>query len=262
MAIERILTSVGLGFAHRALGRYLSSSGEKHQTQARNYIQTTSFKENDFSWSPLSHWHNRALKGVVDFHIGLTGSLALIPLSILLCPIIKITTKGPLLYHQAREGQYGKLFEIYKFRTMPIDTTASTETKPPSPGTTLAQRPAECGQLPSINRFLRSFLDEWPQFTQILFGQMSFIGPRPLLLRELNSVSSDQFFWRHFRQQIRPGMITLPRILTGGKQSNDEVIADDDFKSLEMWYLGNWSPWLDTKLFFRTVAVIASGRNH
>lgn len=166
--------------------------------------------------------------------------LALFALLILLLPIglvaviVKLTSKGPIVYWSDRVGQYNKIFKMPKFRTMRIDT--------PAVATHLLSNPKQF--LTPVGSFLRkSSLDELPQLWSIVKGDMSFVGPRPALFNQDDLVALRS---QYGVDKVLPG-------LTGWAQVNgrDELPIPDKVK-LDVDYVSRQSFWLDVKILFLT----------
>ncbi|MGZ8944480.1 MAG: sugar transferase [Methylococcaceae bacterium] len=166
--------------------------------------------------------------------------LALFALLILLIPIglvaviVKLTSRGPIVYWSDRVGQHNKIFKMPKFRTMRVDT--------PAVATHLLSDPAQF--LTPVGSFLRkSSLDELPQVWSIIKGDMSFVGPRPALFNQDDLIAL----------RTRSGVDKLLPGLTGWAQINgrDELPIPDKVK-LDVNYLLNQSFWLDLKIIFLT----------
>ena len=173
------------------------------------------------------------IKRIIDF----SGSLAvLIILAPLLCAIalaIRLSSLGsPILFRQQRPGLRGKPFVIYKFRTMTDTYTAQGDLLP------------DAERLTAFGRFLRSTsLDELPELMNVLKGEMSLVGPRPLLMQYLVRYTPEQMR----RHEVKPG-------ITGWAQINGRnAISWDDKFSLDVWYVDNWSLWLDLKILGGTI---------
>lgn len=187
--------------------------------------------------TPLSG-SGAVVKRLEDLVLALIGLLITGLVMLILGPIIKLTSRGPVLYAQARVGLDGKVFTMYKFRTMRVD--AETETgpvwaKPTDPRTTW------------IGKFMRrNNLDELPQFYNVLKGDMSVVGPRP----------ERPFFINEFKQQI-PHYMRRHLVkcgLTGWAQVcglRGETSIQDRTR-YDIWYVENWSLWLDLKIIFMT----------
>lgn len=167
------------------------------------------------------------MKRVLDLIIALTALILLLPLMLVLALLVLLVLGRPVLFRQERPGLHGKPFTIYKFRTM--RNHQSGETDPASD----AQRMTRFG------RFLRSTsLDELPELWNVVKGDMSLIGPRPLLMEYLPLYSPEQAR----RQEVRPG-------ITGWAQVKGRNTLSWDRKfELDVWYVDNRTLWLDLKI--------------
>lgn len=182
------------------------------------------------------------LKRLSDLVIAGVGLSLLWPLLLLIALAIRLNSPGPALYKQERVSRDGKIFKMYKFRTMPVDTEKDTG---PVWATSDDQRSTPLG------RFLRrSSLDELPQLLNVLEGSMSFIGPRP---ERPYFVAQFQQKIRHYdeRHQVKPGMTGLAQIngLRGDTSIEKRVEHD-------LYYIENWSLVLDFKIVLRSFWVI------
>ncbi len=154
------------------------------------------------------------------------------PILIVVAIVVRIRMGSPIVFTQTRPGQHGQIFTVYKFRTMTSDCDAE--------GNLLSDEE----RLIPLGQFLRkASLDEFPQLFNVLRGDMSFVGPRPLLVRYLERYSPEQAR----RHDVRPG-------ITGWAQVNgrNSLTWDEKFK-LDLWYVDNWSLWLDFKILLLTV---------
>ena len=154
------------------------------------------------------------------------------PIMIVVAIVVGIRMGTPIVFTQARPGRNGKIFTVYKFRTMTGDCDAE--------GNLLSDEE----RLIPLGQFLRkASLDEFPQLWNVLVGDMSFVGPRPLLVRYLERYSPEQAR----RHDVRPG-------ITGWAQVNgrNALTWDEKFR-LDLWYVDNWSLWLDSKILLLTV---------
>jgi len=154
------------------------------------------------------------------------------PLMLGLAIAVYLRLGTPILFTQTRPGQNSRIFTFYKFRTMTSDRDARGNLLPD------AQRLTPFGQ------FLRkTSLDELPQLWNIIKGDMSFVGPRPLLVAYLNRYTPEQAR----RHEVKPG-------ITGWAQVNGRNAIDWDEKfKLDVWYIDNWSLGLDLKILFLTM---------
>lgn len=175
-------------------------------------------------------------KRFYDTVLALIGLIVLSPLFLILMILIKIDSKGPILFKQKRIGRDKKHFYILKFRTMRIDTPKDTPTH-------MLENPQQW--ITKVGKFLRkTSLDELPQIINILKGDMSIIGPRPALWNQYDLMDERDKYGVH---SLYPG-------LTGYAQINgrDELPIPDKAK-LDGYYVEHISLWLDIKIFFGTI---------
>jgi len=171
-------------------------------------------------------------KRIFDLVIALLGLILLSPFILLTALLVAIFLGTPILFRQKRPGYKGQPFYIYKFRTMTDASDSAGNLLPDS------QR------LTRLGRFLRALsLDELPEIFNILRGEMSVVGPRPLLMEYLERYSPEQMR----RHDTYPG-------LTGWAQVNGRnAITWQDKFALDVWYVDHWSFWLDIKIILLTV---------
>ena len=146
--------------------------------------------------------------------------------------LVRFQLGSPVLFKQIRPGLRGQSFSMYKFRTMTDARGASSELLP------------DADRLTRFGRFLRgTSLDELPELFNVLKGNMSLVGPRPLLMQYLERYTPEQ----SRRHEVKPG-------ITGWAQVNgrNALTWEEKFK-LDVWYVDNWSLWLDIKIIFMTI---------
>ena len=172
------------------------------------------------------------MKRVFDFSVAAAALLLLAPVLIAVALLVRLRLGSPVLFRQTRPGLHGKPFEILKFRTM-IDARSAD-------GTLLS----DAERLPPFGRWLRSTsLDELPELINVLRGDMSLVGPRPLLMQYLPLYSPEEAR----RHNVRPG-------LTGWAQINGRnAISWDEKFALDTWYVDNRSMLLDIRILLLTV---------
>jgi lipopolysaccharide/colanic/teichoic acid biosynthesis glycosyltransferase len=172
-----------------------------------------------------------AIKRAFDFMASLIALVLLSPFMALIALAIWITMGRPILFRQPRIGYRGRVFTIYKFRTMTEERDENGNLLPDE------QR------LTPLGRFLRSLtLDELPELFNVLKGEMSLVGPRPLLVEYRDLYTPEQ--WR--RHEMPPGM--AGPVLASGRNLLD---WEEKFR-LDVWYVDHWSLWLDFKILLRT----------
>lgn len=172
------------------------------------------------------------IKRLIDILASLAGLLVLAPVLLLVFLLVRIQMGSPVLFRQVRPGMNGKPFTMVKFRTMLDAVDAQGNPLP------------DDQRLTRLGSFLRSTsLDELPELWNVLRGDMSLVGPRPLLMEYLPLYSPEQAR----RHEVRPGV-------TGWAQVNgrNALSWDEKFK-LDVWYVDNQSLWLDIRILFLTV---------
>lgn len=197
---------------------------------------------------PLS----RFLKLVMEVLLSATVILALFPLFLLLIPLIKFTSPGPVFYRAPRLGQNGKEIQVWKFRTMYEDADSRLEEL-------LSANPAlreqwerdfklqDDPRITPVGNFLRkTSLDELPQFWNVLTGTMSIIGPRPIVQDEV------KYFGKYYdlRMRVKPGITGLWQV-SGRNDTGYQLRV-----MLDTYYIMNWSIWMDYYIFFKTVYIV------
>lgn len=177
----------------------------------------------------------RALKRLIDFVVALWALSVLWPLMLVIALIIRARMGPPAIFAQERPGYKGRPFTLYKFRTMTLATGADAE----------IARDAQ--RLTPLGATLRRWtLDELPQFWNVLKGDISLVGPRPLLMQYLQRYTPEQAR----RMDVKPG-------LTGWAQVNGRNAQTwEDRFALDVWYVDHWSLWLDVRIIWRTLVSV------
>lgn len=177
----------------------------------------------------------KIIKRIFDIILSFFLIIILSPLLLLLCILVGLKLGRPVIFRQERPGKDGRIFTLLKFRSMTDLKNHKGELLPDK------ERLTEFGKL-----LRKTSLDELPELFNILRGDMSFVGPRPLLVQYLTRYNKKQAR----RHEIRPG-------LTGWAQVNGRNAINWEEKfDMDVWYVDNWSLWLDLKILFRTVAVV------
>ncbi|HDQ73979.1 MAG TPA: undecaprenyl-phosphate glucose phosphotransferase [Chloroflexi bacterium] len=194
---------------------------------------------------------NLMIKRALDVTVAVTGLLLGAPLWILIALVIKIDSPGPIFFRQTRVGARGKLFEIYKFRSMhegaeeEVDKLRN-QNEADGPLFKIHHDP----RLTRVGKILRrSSLDELPQLWNILRGEMSLVGPRPALPCEVESYLE----WHKRRLEVRPGLTGLWQVSGRSELTFGEGVL------LDIYYIENWSVWLDLKIILRTAPQLLLG---
>ncbi|MDP9345138.1 MAG: exopolysaccharide biosynthesis polyprenyl glycosylphosphotransferase [Actinomycetota bacterium] len=178
--------------------------------------------------------------------------VVLAPLLALVAVAIKLTSAGPVLFHQRRVGRDGRLFEIHKFRTMVRDADAlKAELTALNEGAEGFFKITSDPRVTAIGRLLRrTSLDELPQLLNVLSGEMSLVGPRPLIEEEDGRIEA-----RHrSRLDLKPGMTGHWQVLGSSRIPLREMVT------IDYLYIANWSLWADAKILLRTAAHVVALR--
>lgn len=183
----------------------------------------------------------KLIKRLIDITLSLIVLIVFLPVWIIIAILIKVTSIGPIFFLHDRPGLHKKFFKVYKFRTM----------KPGSEKMIKGQEvKGDDDRITPIGRFLRrSKLDEIPQVLNVLKGEMSLVGPRPERIASLEEYDDEI----SKRLNMRPG-------ITGLAQVSGNIYLDlQDRYKFDVYYVENYSLWLDIKIIFRTIGVVLFG---
>lgn len=191
-------------------------------------------------------------KRTLDFTVSLLAMIALAPIFLLTALLVKLTSPGPVLFVQERVGLNKRRFRLYKFRTMVADAEsrmAEIEHLNEAQGPVFKIR--NDPRMTRVGKFLRKVsLDELPQFFNVLKGDMSLVGPRPLPVRDYQGFSQD---WQRRRFSVRPGITCLWQV--NGRSS----ISFEKWMELDMQYIDQWSLRLDLEILVKTIPAVIKG---
>ena len=180
-----------------------------------------------------------AIKRLIDLLVALILVVVLSPIVALVAIAVRLSSGSPILFRQERPGCDGEIFTLLKFRTMRDSTDGS--------GRVLS----DGERLTGVGKVLRrTSLDELPEFANIVRGQMSFVGPRPLLVEYLPLYSSEQAR----RHEVRPGLTGLAQVVGRNALTWDQKFA------LDVQYVDNWSLGLDLRILWRTLSMVLTGQ--
>lgn len=200
----------------------------------------------EVSWALL-------FKGAFD-RLGAAVLLVLLsPLLLAIALLIKLSSRGPVLFKQERCGVRGRVFVMHKFRSMVSDAEQRQAelmvfNEMDGPVFKIARDPRITG----IGRFLRrTSLDELPQLVNVLMGEMSLVGPRPLPVREVRQFKSP---WQRRRLSMKPGITCLWQI------AGRNTVGFEEWMRLDLQYIDTWSLWLDFKILLKTIPVVLMGK--
>ncbi|MFH1395274.1 MAG: exopolysaccharide biosynthesis polyprenyl glycosylphosphotransferase [Candidatus Omnitrophota bacterium] len=182
----------------------------------------------------------RCIKSIVDFSLAAIMLVLLSPLFCVIALLVKLDSKGPVFFTFTRVGKSGKKFSAYKFRSM-VQNAAKI-----GAGIEIVKNDP---RITKIGKFLRAWsLDELPQLLNVIKGEMSWVGPRPALPHQVEKYSE----FEKNRFLVKPG-------ITGWAQINGRnLISWPERIKLDVWYIENWSLFLDIKILFMTPKVVLS----
>ena len=204
-----------------------------------------------FSTTPT----NEALmfvRRILDVLLASVLAILTLPITIATAALIKVTSPGPVLFKQERSGLNGRVFVMYKFRSMTDNSEQlrfELETLNEMDGPVF--KSSRDPRITVIGKVIRRFsVDELPQLYNVLRGDMSLVGPRPPLPQEVARYAR----WQRRRLSMKPGMTCLWQI------SGRNEVSFDDWMKLDLTYIDNWSLLLDLKILLKTVPVVLLGR--
>jgi len=197
--------------------------------------------------SPEMLW----LKRMLDIVLAIIGIILAAPIMLVCAVVIKLSSPGPVLFRQRRSGLHGREFEMLKFRTMEPDAEAKLALV-----SHLNQSDGPAFKIPDdpratrVGRWLRRWsLDELPQLFNVLWGDMSFVGPRPPIPAEVAQYDR----WQRRRLSMRPGLTCLWQI------KGRHRISFEEWMRLDLYYIDNWSLRLDFLILSRTISTVLGG---
>jgi exopolysaccharide biosynthesis polyprenyl glycosylphosphotransferase len=196
--------------------------------------------------------HQMAIKRLFDIISSAAALVMLSPLLLTVALIIKLTSRGPIFFKQKRVGLHGKPFNMLKFRSMVINAEelkAKLEALNEQTGPVFKMK--NDPRITSIGRFIRKYsIDELPQLLNVLRGEMSVVGPRPPLPKEVAKYAA----WQRRRLSVRPGLTCIWQV------SGRNQISFEEWMYLDMQYIDNWTLLTDLSLILKTVPVVVTGR--
>ena len=194
--------------------------------------------------NPLQNPVNKLIKRIFDIVLSLVFLLLTLPLWPIIWLVIKTQSPGPLFFKQVRTGLDGKDFNMLKFRSMHVNADAdkvqATENDP--------------RKYPFGNFMRKANIDEIPQFWNVLMGDMSIVGPRPHMLLHTEQYSQliEKYMVRHF---VKPGVTGWAQV-TGFRGETKELWQMEERVRRDIWYMENWSIWLDIRIMWMTAKTI------
>lgn len=193
------------------------------------------------------------IKRLIDVVCSFLGVLVLSPLFIIIAIIIKTTSKGPVFFSQKRVGKNGKEFDMYKFRSMVVNAEElkeklAAQNEMSGPMFKMKDDP----RVTKVGKFIRkTSIDELPQLWNVLKGNMSLVGPRPSLPKEVAQFEK----WMYRRLEVKPGLTCYWQV------SGRNNIDFEDWMKLDIRYVEERNLWIDIKLIFKTVGVLFGDKN-
>lgn len=182
-----------------------------------------------------------------------SGLLLLSPVIAIVSCAVKFTSKGPIFFSQKRVGKNGQLFDMYKFRSMVVNAEElkeklANQNEMSGPMFKIKDDP----RVTKVGRFIRkTSLDELPQLWNVLKGDMSLVGPRPSLPKEVKQFEK----WMYKRLTVKPGLTCYWQV------SGRNNIDFEDWMKLDISYVEDRNVWIDVKLIFKTVFVLFGDKN-
>jgi exopolysaccharide biosynthesis polyprenyl glycosylphosphotransferase len=196
-----------------------------------------------------------AVKRLIDVVVSSAAIVVLSPVMVLTALLVKLTAPGPIFFVQKRLGRNKRMFEIFKFRTMVVDAEKrlkDLEHQNEADGAVFKIK--NDPRITPVGRFLRkTSIDELPQLFNVLKGDMSLVGPRPLQVRDYELFETFCQDWQRRRFSVRPGITCLWQIK--GRSS----IPFEKWMELDLQYIRNWSLWLDLEILAKTLPAVLKG---
>ena len=204
------------------------------------------------SYTGVRDWWPLVAKRVLDIALSFILLFLLVPVFVIITLLIKFSSNGPILFRQERMGLNKRKFPILKFRTMvPNAEKMLAELEEQNEVSGPVFKIKKDPRITSIGKFLRrTSADELPQLFNVLKGDMSLVGPRPLPVRDYEGFNED---WQRRRFSVRPGITCLWQV--SGRSS----IPFEQWMRMDLQYMDEWSLWLDVKILAQTVSAVLKG---
>ena len=261
-ALDQVLFVV----PHASLGRiekpmsYLETVGVKVDI-AMDYfsLKIAKAKQSEFFDIPFLTFESTPvrvlpmlIKRFADIVLTTMALIVLAPLFLVVALLVKVTSKGPVFFVQKRGSLNGRKFNLYKFRTMVADAESRIkELEAYNEMKGAAFKIKNDPRVTPLGKWLRKFsIDELPQLWNVFRGEMSLVGPRPPLLREVEQYDD----WHRRKLSMRPGITCLWQV-----NGRNKITDFSQWAELDLKYIDNWSLWLDFKILLKTVPVVLFG---
>jgi exopolysaccharide biosynthesis polyprenyl glycosylphosphotransferase len=222
-------------------------------------LKTTRWRAEEFvgnqyiaTYTGTSELWPRTIKRMLDVAVAGAALVAVSPILLIAMIAIKLTSPGPIFFLQERIGLNKRRFKIFKFRTMipnaeKLMKSLETQNEAGGPVFKMKNDP----RITPVGKFLRrSSIDELPQLLNVIIGDMSLVGPRPLPVRDYDGFNED---WQRRRFSVKPGITCLWQV--NGRSG----ITFDQWMRLDLQYMDEWSLWLDLKILAKTVPAVLKG---
>jgi exopolysaccharide biosynthesis polyprenyl glycosylphosphotransferase len=239
-----VLERFGIPFALPACGfRFGRARPQYERAVADGYVHYLSIRS-----KPVQQGFKRAF----DILASSVALACLSPLMVMVAALVKLTSRGPVLFKQDRVGLHGRTFHMLKFRSMvanaeDLKAKLMAHNEQEGPVFKITRDP----RITTVGRFIRKYsIDELPQLLNVLRGEMSIVGPRPPIPSEVAKYEA----WQRRRLSVRPGLTCVWQV------SGRNEISFEEWMYLDMQYIDHWSLARDFHLIFRTVPVVISGR--
>ena len=200
---------------------------------------------------PLERMDNRIMKRLFDIIVSLTFLLGIFPwIFAVVAVVMKLTMPGPIFFKQKRNGRNGEIFYCYKFRSMKVNSDSDKVQ-----ATKYDPRKTKFGNL-----LRHTNIDELPQFFNVLIGDMSIVGPRPHMLKHTEQYRAiiSTYMLRHF---VKPGITGWAQV-NGFRGETKELWQMEGRVKADVWYVENWSFWLDIRIIFMTAKNLIKGEDN
>ncbi len=242
--VIRVCEKFGVPFALPAAGFRFSRAEPQHKNAVSDgYIHYLSVRH-----KPVQ----LALKRAMDICVSGVALALLAPLMLAVAALIKVSSRGPVLFKQVRVGLHGKTFNMLKFRSMVVNAEELrakllSMNEQTGPVFKLQRDP----RITAVGRFIRKFsIDELPQLINVLRGEMAIVGPRPPIPTEVEQYQA----WQRRRLSVRPGLTCVWQV------SGRNEISFEEWMYLDMQYIDHWSLAQDFQLILKTVPIVLTGR--
>lgn len=235
---------------HGIVIRYLSQLFETKVARSRSEL-FEGYTVMTMASGPQSGWQ-LLIKRIMDIILSTISITVLLPLMLFIAGLIKLTSPGPVLFVQERVGYNKRIFRLYKFRTMVINAEKlqgelESQNEMEGPMFKIRNDP----RVTKVGKWLRKFsIDELPQLFNVIQGDMSLVGPRPLPMRDFNNFQED---WLHRRCSVIPGITCTWQI--NGRNN----LGFEEWVKLDMAYIDNWSMFNDFKILIKTIPAVIKG---